>query len=281
MPYVGYYINLDRSPERRTSIEAQIARLRPTARYRRFQAVDGNPDGIVSEHMNDAQLGCLLSHYMVLQLHLDGANHLHVVEDDAVMTVRTVRFIESVIASGLLDDHDLLFTSTILPGSFNAFRELRTTWRNSIKRANDGSVDDVAFSLIPYFAGMDSYLVNRRSIPMLCELVRQEVETGACRPFDVLLHERASRGELRARCLFPFITSVLPEGLISTTIPNNGKQLSYRAVELLRHSFFVDCDQQTMLDLADRDLTNSVADPQATLHSRIAGFFASDDFQTL
>jgi GR25 family glycosyltransferase involved in LPS biosynthesis len=85
MRYVGHCINLDRSPDRRAAMKAQLARLNPAGRYHRFLAVDGNPLGIPSPDLAPMQTGCFTSHYLLLQMHLDQADHLHIVEEDAVL----------------------------------------------------------------------------------------------------------------------------------------------------------------------------------------------------
>jgi hypothetical protein len=41
LPYIGRYINLDRSPERRAVLETMLNGLGVADRYQRFAAVDG------------------------------------------------------------------------------------------------------------------------------------------------------------------------------------------------------------------------------------------------
>ena len=42
MTYAGHFINLDRNPERRTEMEAQLASLGLQNSYKRFRASEGN-----------------------------------------------------------------------------------------------------------------------------------------------------------------------------------------------------------------------------------------------
>ena len=282
MAYLGYYINLDRSPDRRAAMEAQLATLDPPATYSRFPAVDGNPHGIVSDTLTDADIGCLTSHYLLLHAHRDGAAHLHVIEDDAVLARRTPRLIDRIIESGSLEQNDILFTSTVLSEKLEFFAEfyqqIRGAWKTQIDRAPDGTATDIRFGTVPYLAGMESYLVNRRSIPLICDIIARALDSGAHMAIDLLLRTAAERGELRAQCLFPFITSVLPGAFSSTREPKDNKHLSIFAMELLRHSFFVECDMRAALALADRLLPDASEDLQQRLHARIAGFVASDAF---
>jgi GR25 family glycosyltransferase involved in LPS biosynthesis len=280
--YLGYYINLDRSADRRAAMETQLARLDPPARYQRFPAVDGNPRGIVSDTLTDADIGCLTSHYLLLHAHRNGDRHLHVIEDDAVLASRATHFVEQIIESGTLEQNDILFTSTVLSEKLEFFagfyQEIRDAWRINIDRAPNGTATGVRFGAVPYLAGMESYLVNRRSIGLVCDIIARDLDSGTHKPIDLMLRGAAERGELRAQCLFPFITSVLPGAFSSTREPRDNKHLSIFAMELLRHSFFVECDLPAALALADRLLPNPDEDLQERLHARIAAFVASDAF---
>jgi GR25 family glycosyltransferase involved in LPS biosynthesis len=274
--HTGYYINLDRSPERRVFMEAQLARLNPAAPYHRFAAADGNPNGFPNPALNDAQIGCFTSHYLLLRQHLDGAGHLHVIEDDAVLASGTVRFVEQVIASGMLDELDILFTSTYLPEDFHSFREARGLWKSNVERAEDGTASAVQFVSLPYYAATTSYLVNQGSVRLLHDMIGNELERGARVPIDLFIRAAADRGKLRVRSLFPFITSVLPGEFASTIDLGDDKRRWTSTMDLLRHSFFVEYDPRATLALADRLLARPDADLQEGLHARIAGFITSD-----
>ena len=236
MPYVGRYINLDRSPERRAEMEAQFAQLDPVAHYSRFPAVDGNPYGLTGHGLTDGELGSLMSHYMLLQMHLDSATHLHIIEDDIVMARRTVSFVEQVVSSGMLDDWDILFTETTVPMVVEWCAEGRALYRNMIERAEDGTAAKIEFRLIQYFAAMASYLVNRRSVRSICEILGQELDRGARSPIDLLIRTKAREGKLRVRSLSPFITSIRPGKFPSTVREGIKMPKSRLAMELHRYS---------------------------------------------
>ena len=143
MLYTGYYINLDRAPERRAAMEAQFARMSASPRYRRFPAVDGNQYGFPNKDLSDSQLGCLASHYMLLQMHMDGRSHLHILEDDATMATQMTRFIDTVIAADVLDNYDILFTDTVPTLSVQFFRDARRWYSQQIQRDANGLVPPV------------------------------------------------------------------------------------------------------------------------------------------
>jgi GR25 family glycosyltransferase involved in LPS biosynthesis len=265
MAYLGHYINLDRSTDRRVAMEAQLARLDPVQRYHRFAAIDENAMGFTSAALTASELGCFTSHYKLLRQHLDSTEHLHILEDDAVLAKRTAEFVEWIIASGMLDDHDLLFTDMAPPSDFNFLCEARSRYASHIRRTEDGTATNIRFSIVPYFACMASYLVNRRSIGLLHDILERELASGARSPIDLLIRDKVAAGALRARCLFPFITSVAPGKFTSTIRPNDHDKLSLLAVDLLRHSFFVECNPAATLDVANQ----SLPDPGAGLYDRL------------
>ena len=276
--YDGHYINLDRNPERRAAIEEQFALLDPRHHYARFPAVDGNLCDVDAPGLSAGEIGCLLSHYMLLESRTDGAAHLHVVEDDVVLTKRAVLFLEQVIGAGILDDHDILFTETAVHMDLPWCREARRHYKTLIERAADGTVSGVTFRLIPFVGGTASYLVNRRSVRLVCDILGQELDRGARRPIDILLRDAVIAGLLRARSLFPFVSTIRPPAL-STIERDDGMRKSRFAMEMLRHSFFVDCDPLRALDLTRRWLARADADPHERLHSRLADFIGSDIFR--
>ena len=213
-------------------------------------------------------------------MHLDGAAHLHVIEDDALMAKRTVLFLERVITSGMLDDVDILFTETTVPMSLEFFPDGRSTYARSIQRAVDGTATDVRFSHVPYVGCTTSYLVNRRSVRLIRDILARELEhNDDLPPIDMVIRAKVEAGELRAKCLFPFITSIRPEAFTSTITRDDPKHLSRCAMELLRHSFFVECDLKATFELAERRLANPDAGVQERLHALIAGFSVSDAFR--
>jgi hypothetical protein len=279
MAYVGYYINLDRSADRRDVMDAQLARLHLTERYRRFAAVDGNLIGLTSTKLTAGELGCFTSHYQLLQQNRDSAVHLHVIEDDVVLAGCAAQVVDQIVTSATIDDHDVLFTDMALPVDFKFYREARIRYERQIRRPGNGTAPTIQFNFFPYIACTASYLVNRRSIGLICDILGHELERGASDPIDVVLRGKVAEGKLRAKCLFPFITSVLPGKFANTVVRGARDQLSDLAVDLVRHSFFVDCDRSATLRLAEQRL----ASPDAGFHGRllavVLGFLTSDAFK--
>ncbi len=260
-------------------METQLKGLDPPAAYRRFSAVEGNAFGVAQGTLSDGELGCFYSHYLLLQMHLDGASHLHVIEDDTVMAHHAPFFLEQVVQSGTLDQCDLLFTETAVPMSLDFCKNGRDEFQSRIQRAADGTATNVRFGHVPYVAGTTSYLVNRRSIGLICDILGQELDRGATRPIDLLIREKAKEGKLRVECLFPFVTSFRPRAFASTTRPNLNEEQSRFAMEMLRHSFYVECDLKAALEQAERQLLTPDLGFQERLHYHLAGFIASGAYR--
>ena len=281
MQYTGYYINLDRATERRAALEAHLASRDPSRPYRRFPAMDGAAIGAISEHIPAGAIGCYHSHRAVLREQLDGPSHLHIIEDDARMARNAPSFLDQIIASGTLDQYDILFTDSAVPPHAAGARDYRRIYRDSIRRAHDGTVTSIAVTPIQYMAGTSSYLVNRASIQRLHDLLDAELERGPTLPIDLRIRLWREQGILRVACLFPFITTVRVGEFDSATDDGRGAR-SRLGAELLRYSFFVECDIALATALADRYLAAPPsADPWENLHMRIAGFNASDRYDPI
>jgi GR25 family glycosyltransferase involved in LPS biosynthesis len=279
MAYLGYYINLDRSPDRRAAMEAQLGRFDLTERYRRFQAVDGALSGYASPRLTPGELGCFASHHQLLRQNLDCASHLHIIEDDVVLASCTANVVEQIVGSAMIDDYDLLFTDMAVPVDFKFYREARTRYGRQVHRPADGTATTVEFSLFPYISCTASYVVNRRSIGLVCKILERELENGASEPIDLTLRVKVAEGRLRAKCLFPFITSVVP-GKFANTVARGGRDaLSDLTMDLVRHSFFVECDQAATMALAEQRLAGAGADFHGRLLACVFGFMSSNAFQ--
>src|SRR5579862_7677610 len=111
--YIGIYINLDRSTERRAAIEAELVRHGLGDRYRRFKAADGNSLGLQTP-LTDSEVGCLTSHYLAVKDHRDCMQHLHVVEVDVVFSRLTEKMIRHVVSSSLIDRYDIVFLDSVI-----------------------------------------------------------------------------------------------------------------------------------------------------------------------
>ena len=103
------------------------------------------------------------------------------------------------------------------------------------------------------FAGTTSYLMNRNSIGRLCDLYAAEVARGIRWPIDLFLRDAAQTGALRAGCLFPFAMSVCLHDVAETTTPGRySDDAAVMSGNVLRHTFYIDCDWQRCHAILDR-----------------------------
>ena len=97
MDYTGIYINLADSLTRRSDLERQLAQLGATDRYRRFEAIRGTQAGELAQTQLPAgQLGCWLSHLAVWRQAESEGRHLHVLEDDVLLSPFLLRVFEEL-----------------------------------------------------------------------------------------------------------------------------------------------------------------------------------------
>ena len=277
MLYSGFYINLDRSVDRRAAMEAQFARLGLSERYARFPANEGGC-GYPASTLTANELGCFASHYEVLRQNLGSERHLHVLEDDAVLAGCAADVVTSVVSGGMLDNHDLIFTDTIIPLDTEIYRDLRARFARDVVTESGQRTTKIRFGLIPYTACMASYVVNRESIGKLVDLLGAELSAGARLPIDLLIRNAVGRGTLRAKCLFPFVTSVVPDKFASTLGRKARNWHSDFAMELIRHGFYVDCDRSAALALAERHLSLGDEDFHGRLLGRVLTFTVTSGF---
>src|SRR5262245_21679794 len=83
--YTGLYINLDRSTERRRSIEEQLAKFNLSSRYTRFEAVDGLKTA-AREGLQPGEVGCFHSHHRALMKGGENGLPVHILEDDILLS---------------------------------------------------------------------------------------------------------------------------------------------------------------------------------------------------
>lgn len=246
MSYAGYYINLDRSTERRMHIETELERYNLTHNYQRFCAADGNSLNIKSTSLNPGHLGCWTSHYLLLKENLGREQHLHVVEDDVIFASCTERVIHSVIASGYLDRCDILFTDISIPLLNEVYKVYKALYDKNVVLAADGKIESVKFEAIDLskiiYSSTTSFLVNKNSVQKIYNMYEQEIKRGLEVPIDLFIRHKNHAGELKVGTLFPFITSFRLDAELRSEISPLEDRSGMIAAGIGRYAFFVGCD---------------------------------------
>jgi len=284
MSYQGYYINLDRNPERKHAIEAELRKYNVAERYRRFPAVDGQSCGVKNSTLTASETGCFLSHTKLLEQNRTQPAHLHAMEDDVLFSRYACEMLEATITGEFFDGFDLVYTDVFVPIDVESIAAYKKMYDESLRIDNLGRRSFGNFQVLDLaernFASSSSFLVNRNSVSKLCDLCRQHLESGLTLPIDLLLRNLVLEGKLRAACIFPFVTSVRPDTL--TVMDMHGRyrsNLSVLVSFLLRYSFFVDCDWERCVAMLPGSSLCDESDPHRKVILSVIKFRLFGDYQ--
>ena len=245
MNYQGYYINLDRRPDRRAEIEAELARQGLGSAYRRFSAADGNAYKFANPHLKDGEMGCFTSHYMLLKENLGQTKHLHIIEDDVLFSAAAAQVINSVVDQDLFSGCDILYTDIWMPIQNSVYKAFKGFYDATATRDAAGRVTHKNFNVIDLkdtpFGSMSSYLVNKNSIRKLHDLYAHEIANAPQKSIDLFIRDLAIKGTLKVGCLFPFVTSVRLDEIVETDIVRPYHEKSALAVHNRALCFLCRC----------------------------------------
>lgn len=284
--YLGLYINLDRSEARRQAFEKQLAALDLQARYFRFPAVDGKTLDPSNSPLKPGEIGVFHSHCRALESARGTGKCVHVLEDDALLSRHVAPVLDEAVATNVFEKYDLLFTDMWVHCHVGFMKSVKQQF-DSVRipetqplRLHQLSFIDLAQV---FHAAFQSYVVGAKSIDRVIQLYRQELQRGPTIPVDIFIQQQVLAGNLRAACLFPYLTSFRLEDVAKSTIQDQGEmegQPSLMVMSVLRYLFFVDCDldyAQSILDTADRTRSRT-PDRRHDLMAQATKFVLSGDF---
>jgi GR25 family glycosyltransferase involved in LPS biosynthesis len=239
----GFFINLDRSIERRAHMEKQL-QAGGLGHYRRFSASDGNLIRTKSTR-TPGEVGSYLSHLNLLRVAANGGRPIHVLEDDVVVGDLTAAAVSAVISNRVLDEFDIVFLETYIGRDVQHLRRWRVLLEEAharawpIERADQLQVLDITGS---YLFGTTSYLAQPSGIKRLVSVLDEEWRRGPAVPLDAAIQKAARARRLRIGCLFPFVTS-LDLHLNSVSEAGRAEHTDDVLVQsFLRYSFYVGAD---------------------------------------
>lgn len=274
--FSGIYINLDRAPERRRSIEAQLEALGLVDRYVRLSAVDGlnlkQPTG-----RGPGEIACFRSHAAAVgQARRSGAP-VHIMEDDTSLSPSTATFINQAIASGLLDTYDILFLDMWVEPELDWIGTLETacrTWASS----PDRGIAAIRTMPVTRIGAASSYLMSPKAAKHVHQLLQAEIKAGTRMPVDSFYGHLAASGRLSAGLAVPFVTSVDVD-LGSVSDIQSIDSADMRSYLNLRRAFFIDNDLErdtlpwVRATLAGAAIRGAAADDIA-FYQRLRSMFA-------
>ena len=288
MQYRGFYINLDQNVERRTHVEKQLSAYTLTSRYTRFPACLGNALNLKAPKLSSGAIGCFSSHYQLLKSQISSPTHLHVVEDDIVFSPAIASLLDSLLAQGVMDDCDMLYTDILIPIDLGHLRDLSLRFRQSTILNEDGGVKSISnFSVLALkdriFACTSSFLVNKNSIAKIASILDEAVQTEITLPIDLYFRQKTREGRIISGCLFPFLTTVsMPLSRVSDVKLSSPQNLdtSICATTLLRNLFFVHSKPRELLASSEILLGLAPMDDRDKIIANICRFGLSHNFES-
>ena len=258
MRYIGRYINMDGSTERRRVLTESLAAFGCAERYQRFSGVDGRSADRGASPLKPGEYGCFMSHYRCIQESMSADEHLHVVEDDVVFGPRTVPILDQAMGDGL-GQCEMVFTDIFVPADLPFLIDLMALYRRSgVLEGAPGVVNFRSLADAP-FAGSSSYFLRADARAKMLGLMEAEIAAGPTIPVDTFFAKIAHAGQIVMACTAPFLTSVDAAAVLSTTIDGRAQHdHSALAFYLLRNYFFVDKDDAA-LDRLGRELTDALS----------------------
>src|SRR5262249_43096750 len=137
------------------------------------------------------ELGCLLSHVAVLERAAASATPTHILEDDALICRRFASFATDMVAGGVLDKCDIVFTDTMVHGRAATIGMLLKAFA-TIRDGGPLTFFDVAAPRGR--AGSSSSLVSPGGARRVLDLLAQETKGQPALPYDIYLRNFALAG---------------------------------------------------------------------------------------
>jgi len=285
MDYAGFYINLDRSTERRAAMEVEFAKYGLGEHYSRAPGVEGNALNLPNPHkLGNGELGCFTAHYLALKRNADLGRHLHIVEDDTIFSSQTQAAIEWALRHKRPEDWDIIFLETSVRADNETYKLYRLLHDRLVKRDKTGAIRNVLFTMIDMksmaYSGLTSYLVNQASIPKLLELYEQGMARGLELPVDLFWRNNGWRQKVKIFSVFPFATSIDIESCLNSLIDETPVDMLSSLTRLLgRHAFFVGCDREKYQEYLKRLPLPPEGDWLADVLSRLLAFTLTETYQ--
>lgn len=244
MDWVGRYINLDRSTDRRAEIEGELARFGLSERYARFGGIDGRSSPEFPDIRDRGALGCTLSHLALIRSHAVAGNWLHILEDDALLSRFVSVALDAVTSDPSYERYDLVFTSAALLASAPQMAMIRQIFDRNVSTSASGAVESVKYISAVELSDIDfrqttSYLVSPAAIRKVERLLAEHLTADTFAPIDLLYSRLAQRGELSAACIVPFVT--VPRLGTESTI-TSGNDVWESPLRIMDRALYVDRD---------------------------------------
>jgi hypothetical protein len=256
----GVYINLDRAPERRAAMETQLSDIRLPYRVERFAAIDGSRQTGRPDNLRAGQYGCWLSHLAALERSMPSGRHLHVMEDDALLSRKLAVLPEALEA---LDSDpgaswDVLYLDATLVELADMHRMFE--WVQQARPKGLVNLYRIPAEFTVY--GALSYVVNAARKKYLHDFLSANLRAGV--PIDDVFAAGIRQGRLKAYLTAPFLTSGSDSSMASNVGYDDGGH-GLLAWFLFRRLCFFDLGEGAAATLTARiaELTRALTRPEA------------------
>jgi GR25 family glycosyltransferase involved in LPS biosynthesis len=212
--------------------------------FQRLVAVDGEAERLDRKfpgRLTPGELGCYLSHLRALVSHAKKDRHLHILEDDSVLSSLWLASIEEV--SRWLEQRpwDLFFTHVgfhINSWTLSYFSRLRQCQRDQ------GGL--VFFNLreVQEFGGLQSYVVNHKSIGRIARMLMSPGWQNI--PVDMVIKRLVMDRQLQAYGVAPFLSSVEHSLQLQSTLRESRQAQKLLRGILLNDVMYVGADPATL-----------------------------------
>lgn len=267
----GAFINLDRSPERRSRIEARLLASQLPFTVERFRAIspDERPD-ILAGGLAPAVAGCWASHYELICAHRDDPRHLLIMEDDIAPSVQLGKWLVPAIHTVDQSEWDILYLDGIVASPSDMIELLYRTRPRGSRR--DGLV--VSALNKEMFTGAMAYVLNGKRRAHLCQALDAAWPPKV--PIDLLYRELFHAGYLKAFVTLPFLSAPEPQSMESTI--NDQYKRAFAVIDAFRHTLFIDTTDAERVAYAERALAGRPVEPDLLAASKLAAYLMTEDF---
>jgi GR25 family glycosyltransferase involved in LPS biosynthesis len=268
--YRGVFLNLDRSEDRRATMQRQFEEIGAANRYERFPAVEGRAiAGDYITKLDAGALGLWVTHERLMEAYKDSEKHLHIVEDDVVFAKDAVQVIDTALRylDAKVVKWDILYTDIFIPITVEVYKLLS----KKVQAFRNSKCHEV-IDLEPInFASASSLIINKNSLGKYADLIKGKWNLGYA--IDIQIRKLVHQKLMKAYLITPFMTTIAASAQSDIRGTTNR---SRRVYDVFRRSFFQDADLASLHREMDELLQGAMVSSLTALFMKAETFTLSD-----
>jgi GR25 family glycosyltransferase involved in LPS biosynthesis len=206
MDYEVFYINMDRSEDRRFRIERELNEAGLTENVYRQAGIIA--DKKLNSMISNSELGAFLAHHKLIS-ETNSMPRL-ILEDDARFPIGFKLKLEEILTRVHDTIWDIIFLGTSI--EYTDLQRVKSLLNFCNALGNIEDEDFNNYQLIPanpwYVYGCFGYIVNHRAVAKLGELLSLEVALNFPRQIDVALQRYIRSNQLSCYVVFPYLAGI-------------------------------------------------------------------------